>query len=185
MLLEFPDDPTCNYLDRQYMLGESLLVAPIFSNDNVVTYYLPAGRWTNFFTSETMLGPGWFSEVYDFMSLPVMVRPNSVIAIGCREDRPDYDYGEGVTLQVYQLEDGKHVSTAIPSVRGEIQITFEVMRDGRTILVERHGKSGTWRVLLVGIPSIESVQCGTVESHAQGVLVTPGLDTDTLQIFLS
>ena len=185
MLLEFPDDPTCNYLDRQYMLGESLLVAPIFSNDNVVTYYLPAGRWTNFFTGETMLGPGWFSEAHDFMSLPVMVRPNSVIAIGCHEDRPDYDYGEGVTLQVYQLEDGKHVSTAIPSVRGEIQITFEVMRDGRTILVERHGKSGTWRVLLVGIPSIESVQCGTAESHAQGVLVTPGLDTDTLQIFLS
>ena len=29
MLLEFPDDPTCDTLDRQYMLGGALLVAPI------------------------------------------------------------------------------------------------------------------------------------------------------------
>ncbi|MGE5599203.1 MAG: alpha-xylosidase, partial [Bacteroidota bacterium] len=31
MMLEFPGDPACDYLDRQYMLGEALLVAPIFS----------------------------------------------------------------------------------------------------------------------------------------------------------
>lgn len=30
MILEFPDDPGCDHLDRQYMLGESLLVAPVF-----------------------------------------------------------------------------------------------------------------------------------------------------------
>jgi hypothetical protein len=37
MLLKFPDDPTCDYLDRQYMLGESLLSAPVLSPDNAVT----------------------------------------------------------------------------------------------------------------------------------------------------
>ena len=42
MVLEFPEDPACDYLDRQYMLGESLLVAPIFTTDGVVDYYLPA-----------------------------------------------------------------------------------------------------------------------------------------------
>ena len=30
MMLEFPEDQTCLMLDRQYMLGDSLLVAPIF-----------------------------------------------------------------------------------------------------------------------------------------------------------
>ncbi|WP_391595509.1 TIM-barrel domain-containing protein [Yersinia aldovae] len=30
MMLEFPDDPACDYLDRQYMLGDDLLVAPVF-----------------------------------------------------------------------------------------------------------------------------------------------------------
>jgi alpha-D-xyloside xylohydrolase len=184
MMLEFPDDPTCDYLDRQYMLGESILVAPVFSDDSTVSYYLPTGRWTNFFTGETITGPGWVRETHDFMSLPLMVRPNSVIAIGKHEDRPDYDYGEGVTLQVYELEDGKHASVAIPSVTGKIQTSFEVRREGRKINVKRHGKSKAWQLLLVGIPTIASVEGGTVESHLQGTIITPIPDTGHFQITL-
>ena len=41
MVFEFTDDPTCDYLDRQYMLGESILVAPIFSENSIVKYYIP------------------------------------------------------------------------------------------------------------------------------------------------
>src|SRR3954466_11785054 len=33
MVLEFPADPTCAFLDRQYMLGPDLLVAPVFSDE--------------------------------------------------------------------------------------------------------------------------------------------------------
>ena len=47
MVLEFPGDPGCEELDRQYMLGESLLVAPIFREDHIAEYYLPAGNWTH------------------------------------------------------------------------------------------------------------------------------------------
>ena len=56
MVLEFPDDPACDYLDRQYMLGDSLLVAPVFSPDGGVDYYVPDGRWTNFLTGEVVEG---------------------------------------------------------------------------------------------------------------------------------
>jgi alpha-D-xyloside xylohydrolase len=42
MMLEFPGDRGCDYLDRQYMLGDSLLVAPVFTYDGMVDYYLPA-----------------------------------------------------------------------------------------------------------------------------------------------
>jgi len=56
MLLEFPQDQTAAFLDRQYMLGESLLVAPIFAADGQVTYYVPAGRWTNLVTGATLCG---------------------------------------------------------------------------------------------------------------------------------
>lgn len=113
-----------------------------------------------------------------------MVRPNSVIAIGKHENCPDYDYGEGVTLQVYELEDGKHASVAIPSVTGKIQTSFEVRREGRKINVKRHGKSKAWQLLLVGIPTIASVEGGTVESHLQGTLITPIPDTGHVQITL-
>jgi len=82
MLLEFPGDPACDYLDRQYMLGESLLVAPVFSNDGTVAYYLPTGRWTHLITGEVVEGPGWMRETHTAMSLPLMVRPNSIIPVG-------------------------------------------------------------------------------------------------------
>jgi alpha-D-xyloside xylohydrolase len=56
MPLEYPDDPACDTLKRQYMLGERLLVVPVFSPDGMVDYYLPAGRWTNFLNGEVVEG---------------------------------------------------------------------------------------------------------------------------------
>jgi len=74
MLLEFPDDPTCAYLDRQYMLGPDLLVAPVFSEDNEVTYYLPEGEWKQYLTGETIKGGRWITEKHGFLSMPILVR---------------------------------------------------------------------------------------------------------------
>jgi alpha-D-xyloside xylohydrolase len=185
MLLEFPDDPTCDYLDRQYMLGESLLVAPVFSEDNTVSYYLPSGRWTNFLTGKIITGPGWQRETHDFMSLPLMVRPNSVIAVGNHEDRPDYDYGQDVTLRVYELEEGKQVSLVIPSVKGDIDMKFEIKRESGTLTVERQGASKPWKLLLVGIKTVKSVESGMAESTPIGALVTPNLETNHLRISLA
>jgi alpha-D-xyloside xylohydrolase len=73
MLLEFPEDPTCRYLDQQYMLGPALLVAPVFDPGGAVTYYLPAGDWRHLLTGQTAAGPGWRTEKHDYLSLPLWV----------------------------------------------------------------------------------------------------------------
>jgi len=73
MILEFPDDPTCRYLDTQYMLGSALLVAPVFSPASDVSYYLPAGEWRNLLTGEVAQGPGWRHEKHNYFSLPLWV----------------------------------------------------------------------------------------------------------------
>lgn len=73
MLLEFPDDPACHCLDTQYMLGPALLVAPVFEPDGEASYYLPAGEWRHLLTGETVHGPAWRKEKYDFFSLPLWV----------------------------------------------------------------------------------------------------------------
>jgi alpha-D-xyloside xylohydrolase len=76
MFLEFPDDPSCAYLDRQYMLGEDLLAAPVFSEDNVVTYYLPKGEWKHLITGEKVKNDqgAWRTETHNFFSLPLWAR---------------------------------------------------------------------------------------------------------------
>ena len=78
MFLEFPDDPACAYLDRQYMLGPDLLVAPVFSEDEV-TYYVPDGEWKNLLTNDTVKGGRWITEKHGFLSLPLLVRPGAKI----------------------------------------------------------------------------------------------------------
>lgn len=48
MVLEFPEDVACRYLDKQYMLGDDLLISPIMNEEGIGEYYLPEGVWTNF-----------------------------------------------------------------------------------------------------------------------------------------
>ncbi|MDD3334780.1 MAG: alpha-xylosidase [Eubacteriales bacterium] len=109
MMLEFPGDIACETCDTQYMLGESLLVAPVFHKDHHVDYYLPAGRWVNLLTGEAAEGGVWRHEVHGFHTLPLMVRENSAIPMGSVCDRPDYDYWEGLELHVYAPKDGEQI----------------------------------------------------------------------------
>lgn len=81
MVLEFPDDPTCEDIDTQYMLGDDLLVAPVFREDGVARFYVPddgtGQAWTNIITG-TAYEPGkWYTERYDYHTLPVLARPGT------------------------------------------------------------------------------------------------------------
>ena len=182
MMLEFPNDPACNYLDLQYMLGDSLLVAPVFSHDGSVNYYVPEGKWTTFFDGKIVEGPGWVQQTHDFLSLPLLVRPNSILLIGNRTDRPDYDYADGVTLQVYQLEDGKQTSVEIPSLDGTIETRFDVRREGNAIHIQRQGSPKPWNVLLVGIDVVQRME--NVELINDSTLIKRNAETSELSIWL-
>lgn len=175
MMLEFPGDPACDYLDRQYMLGESLLVAPIFSPEGTVDYYLPAGLWTNFLTGETVEGGRWLHEHHSYMSLPLMVRPNSVIPVGSNDRRPDYDYSDGLTLHMFALEDGISHKVRIPAVSGALAAEANVKREGQSITLELNCTDGVWKpwnVLLRGVMGSVEVDGGTTREDKMGRLLT-------------
>ena len=101
MFMEFPDDPAVAYLDRQYMLGSDILVAPVMSADGEVEFYLPAGVWTHLLTGERVEGGRWVLETHEFDSLPVYVRPGAVLPRGTRVDRPDYDFIAEMEMVLY------------------------------------------------------------------------------------
>ncbi|WP_311260263.1 alpha-xylosidase [Microbacterium sp. WCS2018Hpa-9] len=121
MQLEFPDDPAVGYLDRQYMLGTDLLVAPVFSGDGTVEFYLPEGEWTSLLSGETISGGGWRRETHAFDSLPLYVRPGTVLPWGARTDRPDYDYHDGLRLRVFPGGSGS-ASVTVTSPDGREKI---------------------------------------------------------------
>jgi alpha-D-xyloside xylohydrolase len=185
MLLEFPDDPACDYLDRQYMLGDALLVAPIFAPDGLVDYYLPAGRWTNFMTGQVIEGGRWLREQHGYLSLPLMVRPKTVLPIGANEQQPDYDYADGVTLHVFELQDGATTSAHVPTPAGVVGTTFEVHREGQLVHVHARGAAKPWRVLLRGVSAIQWVTGAASEGDALGTLLTPEPGASRLSVRLA
>jgi alpha-D-xyloside xylohydrolase len=149
-LLEFPQDPTALRLETQYLLGERLLVAPVFTPGGEVTFYVPEGSWTHLLTGERLTGPRWVTETHGADSLPLLVRPGTVLPLGARTDRPDYDYADGVTLELFELAVGARVRTVVPALGGDPAraATFDVVRDDAGIAVTAHGTAAPWRVVV-------------------------------------
>ncbi|MGN6445101.1 alpha-xylosidase [Amnibacterium sp.] len=153
MVLGFPDDPTARTLDRQYLFGPDLLVAPVFREDGDVEFYLPAGGWTGLLTGERVVGPTWRRERHGFDSLPLYVRDGAVLPFAERADRPDTDHLDGLLLRVFPGAPARHevrvadavfvvetdadaVTASGPAGRWSLQVgsRTEVARDGRAVL---------------------------------------------------
>ena len=80
LMLEWPEDPICLDIDHQYMLGRSLLVAPILQEGALEReVYLPSGIWHGLFTGQAHEGPAWVSTPCGLDAIPVFVREGSVL----------------------------------------------------------------------------------------------------------
>ena len=139
MFVEFPGDRAAETLDKQYMMGDSLLVAPIFKESGEVEYYLPEGKWVNIITDQVVEGGKWQKEVHDYFSLPLMARPNAIIACGAHMDRSDYAYDEDVVLGLSVFDDGAEAETSIADMHGEIVMRVKAKRTGDIITVTTKG----------------------------------------------
>ncbi len=132
MVLEYPHDPGCRTLDRQYMLGPDLLVAPVFTEDGEVEVYLPEGTWTHLLTGDRVTGPAWRTERHGYDSLPLYVREGAVLPLAADDSRPDGDWLDAPTLLVHPpAGPGYEAEVTVPDLLGTPAATFRVRREGR------------------------------------------------------
>ena len=151
MMMEHPHDPACTPLDRQYHLGEALLVAPVFDETGEVDFYLPEGNWTHLLSNHVRAGGRWFRETHDFMGLPVYVAANTVLPWGAEEERPDYDFARGTTLRVFGLDDGATAPFAVAGLDGRIAARGTVTRQGQRYVARvAEGALRDWRLSVDG-----------------------------------
>ena len=149
MVLEFPDDPAVRYLDTQYMLGDSLLVAPIFRADGSVTFYVPEGTWTSLLDNTVVAGPAWHTQTHGFDSLPLLVRPGSVLPVGEHRDGPEYSYAHGVALHLFDAAEVRDRLVRIPGDGESADSEFTVGRDEHRITVTRTaGPDAPWSIVV-------------------------------------
>jgi len=196
MFMEFPDDPGCLQLDRQYMLGAALLAAPIFNDEGMAQYYLPAGKWTNIISGEKIDGGCWRTEYHDYMSLPLLVRQDSVIAMGNVDDRPDYDYADCVEFHIFELSDGACAKTCLYDTEGRMQLSFKASRTGNVISIEvappenDSGRSDgrctdkQWSAVLRGIERVSSAEGGHTVITDTGLKIVPDKAVGAIKILI-
>lgn len=187
MVVEYPDDPACLYLDRQYMLGDALLVAPVMSEEGEVSYYLPEGQWIHLLNGDIKEGGRWFHGQYDYFSLPLYVRANSIIAFGQRDDRPDYDFPDGVKLHLFALQDGKRAETTVYDISGREALNVVAERVGDVIDVHVHfigEQKNRWSVVLRGVDIVREVEGGRAKTGKEGIAVLPDHGSNVLRIHL-
>ena len=133
MVFEFPDEPGCKNLDTQYMLGNALMVAPILRDDSVCEFYLPDGTWTHLLSGDVKTGGKWNKETYDYFSLPLYVKENTLLAMGGEDHRPDYDYAALLKLRLYQPINGQKASCRIVRTDGSVAGEITAVRKGNEI----------------------------------------------------
>lgn len=154
MVMEFGHDRTCHTLELQYMLGGALLVAPIFNDQGKVEFYLPAGKWTHLLSGALYEGGRWYEERYDYFSLPLLVRENTILPVGGRDDLPDYDYFDGLSLRLYAVTEAE---TTVYDCRGENPLQVRAVRQGGEIAVRLSRPLQNW-----------TVQCGDKQVPCSG-----------------
>ena len=169
MLLDFFDDETCHYLDRQYMFGDSLLVAPIFNDQGRVRYYVPKGEWTNILTQEKVAGGNWHSEEHDYLTLPLLAKENSIIVFGNNDQTAEYDYRSKPSFHVFELKNTKSV---IYDLSGKETGEITGQKAGNMLVFNVEGINGTFEIVLRNVPNVESVEGGSIEKSEFGVKIT-------------
>ena len=182
MLLEFPGDIPCQDLDRQYMLGERLLVAPVFTKEGDVDYYLPAGTWTNLLDNRVVEGGRWLHEVHDFMSLPLMVRENTLLPIGADDQNVEYDYGKDLTLHLFALKDQARAD--VVDMYGNPMLTACAKNEGGSVTLTFEGRAEDLSLVLRNVHQVKDLTGAEAQDTPLGLKLTVNAALDSVTFTL-
>jgi alpha-D-xyloside xylohydrolase len=129
--LEFPDDPTAWYLDREFMIGSQILAAPVFEENGTAQYYLPPGRWFSYWDGKAVEGGKWVKESYGYLGCPMFVREGTVLLLGQEEGEGGFGYdwlsGHG-EVRLYGVKEGD--KAVVVDKSGDEKAVLEVGNDG-------------------------------------------------------
>ena len=163
MQVEFSSDKLAAKCPNQFMLGTALLVCPVFSGAGNVSFYVPAGTWTNLLTREKVTGPRIVSRKAEANEIPIYVRPNSILTSHT---------GDTITFSCFELAEGKIAAAEVFGQNKAASGVINVLKqDGRiTVKTEGFGRASK-RIILTGITSVTGVSEGFPDSDQYGTTV--------------
>jgi alpha-D-xyloside xylohydrolase len=125
-VLEYPDDPRSYTAEYQYLLGESLLVAPVIEPGATTRQlYLPRGEWVNYWSGERYAGGREVTIPAPIDEIPLLVRSGSAIPLKPEDEVASLHWSDpnllagSLVWEIYPPTDGdKVVSFTMPDGTG-------------------------------------------------------------------
>jgi alpha-D-xyloside xylohydrolase len=158
LLLEFPEDPASVATELEYLLGPSLLVAPVLNEAGEVDVYLPPGGWYDYFSGQRIDGPVRISRQCALSELPVYVRESALLPF-CFDESTVSGFWDPLGIEVFPAGAGKFV---IPEEGERPASTFDARKDGTLRTLRGEGPTRKWVLRFRGVkdrPKQVEVRC--------------------------
>ena len=136
LALDWPDVPSVARVDDAWMVGDRMLVAPLFSGEPGRTVVLPPGSWHDFWTGKQFDGNTSIQIAAGELNIPVFVKSGSVLPLATVTNTTSDAGSRDLQVQVF----------------GDGQLTFELL-DGpdTSLILEWNHKSGEGREVQSGV----------------------------------
>jgi alpha-D-xyloside xylohydrolase len=185
MILEFQEDPNCYDKDQQYMLGPSLLIAPVLNGNGKVSVYIPKGSWRDYWSKEEFKGPMTLDRILPLDVLPIYVRSDSIIPMAPEMEYVGQKPWDPLTVEIYcrskshfTLFDDKE-TIDFKCARAAHSLTLKIKGPRRSYILKFNGTEPPSRVL-AGRRSLKRVSNHFFEHVEEGWL--HGNGTVTIKI---
>lgn len=121
LALDWPDDRAVTNVDDAWMIGDRMLVAPLFAGEPGRKLTLPAGDWHDLWTGEPHAGGSLLQLDASVRNIPVFVKTNSVLPLAAITNSTAAPERRALAVQVYgdgslpftlDLPSGEHLRCA-------------------------------------------------------------------------
>jgi len=148
LVLAYQDDPRVHHIDDQFLLGEDVLVAPVFTDSGTRSVYLPDGEWREYWTDDRYEGGQTVERAVDIDELPIFVRAGSVVpqrepTQSVRSGTPeklelDATPGDGEAHgRFYDIDADELINIALEQADGTLSVDLDDVTADRVILTVR------------------------------------------------
>lgn len=166
LYLTYPEAPEAYQYDREYMLGDQMLVAPITTAGNSAStqVWLPPGTWTDFFTGKTYSGPSVQTITDGLSQMPVFIKAGGIIPMQPYMDYSTQKSVDPLNLKVYTGANG----------------SYSLYEDSGDGLGYKQGQSAQTTINYT--QNLSTLQIGAAQGHYPDQLSQRGYSIDLINV---
>lgn len=101
LVMDWPDDAETRKIDDQFLVGPSLLAAPLFAGQSQRSVYLPPGGWHDFWTGAHLIGGKRIDVSQPLDRVPLFVKENTLLPLADPVQNVHTDTVFALTVRVY------------------------------------------------------------------------------------